>query len=35
MAGELATGAVYALLAWGIFRIAERVARRSGKFDLF
>lgn len=35
MAGELATGAAYALLAWGIFRVAERVARRNGKVDLF
>ena len=35
LAEELATGAVYALLAWGIFHFAERVARKSGRFDLF
>ncbi len=32
---ELATGAVYALLAWAIFGFAERSARRSGRFDMF
>lgn len=33
--GELAMAAVYALLAWAIFRLAERACRRSGRFDLF
>lgn len=33
--GELATGAVYALLAWAIFGYAERRARRCGRFDMF
>lgn len=33
--GEVAMAAVYALLAWGIFRLAERICRRSGRFDLF
>ena len=32
---ELATGAAYALLARAIFGLAERSARRSGRFDMF
>lgn len=35
LAGELATGVIYALLAWGLFSFAERCAQRTGKFDLF
>ena len=35
LAGELATGAVYALLAWAVFGLAERAARRDGRFDMF
>lgn len=32
---ELATGAVYAVLAWRIFTIVERKACRKGTFDLY
>lgn len=32
---ELLTGAVYALLAWGIFDVVEKRACREGTFDLF
>lgn len=32
---ELATGAVYALLARALFGFAERSARRNGRFDMF
>lgn len=35
LAGEMVTGAAYALLAWAIFGFAERSARRSGRFDMF
>ena len=33
--GELGMAAVYALSAWGVFRTAEHICRRSGKLDLF
>lgn len=33
--GEIFVAAAYALLAWGIFRTAEYICRRSGKLDLF
>lgn len=32
---ELAAAVCYALLAWAVFRFAERTARRKGSFDLF
>ncbi|MBO4418642.1 MAG: ABC transporter permease [Oscillospiraceae bacterium] len=35
MLAELATGAVYAILARVLFGFAERCARRNGQFDLF
>ncbi|MGN0334986.1 MAG: ABC transporter permease [Lachnospiraceae bacterium] len=32
---ELLIAACYALLTWGIFRTAERIACRSGRFDMY
>ena len=33
--GEIATGVMYAMLAWTIFGFIERSARKSGRFDMF
>ncbi|MBQ7870512.1 MAG: ABC transporter permease [Oscillospiraceae bacterium] len=33
--GELAVAGAYALLAWAIFGLADRICRRSGKLDLY
>lgn len=33
--GEIGLAAVYAFLAWALFRLAERICRRSGRFELF
>lgn len=35
LAGEIAIGVMYVLLAGGIFGFVERSARRSGRFDMF
>lgn len=33
--GEIITGVIYALLAWGIFGLVECTTRKTGRFDMF